>query len=139
MKVYELSDKDKELIEAALEMEKQNHDYGLHYRVVACALRCGNGEVYRGINIGKIHNSCAEYVAFGAAISNGQREFDTIVAVHAEAKNNIVTPCGNCRQLMMEYCPDIFVIINDETGKPVKVRARELLPYAYEEIIINDC
>jgi len=135
---YELTEKDKELIRAAMETEKQNRDYGFHYRVVASALRAKDGKIYKGINIGKIHGSCAEFVAFGAAVADGQREFDTIVAVHSLAPNNIVTPCGNCRQLMMEYCPDIFVIVNDAFGKPVKVKAKDLLPFAYEEIIIGD-
>lgn len=137
MKTVELNEKDQELISIAIETEKENHDYGIHYRVVAAALRCKDGKVYKGINVGKIHSSCAEFIAFGTAIADGQRAFDTIVAVHAEAKNNLVTPCGNCRQLMMEYCPDIFVIINDENGKPVKIKAKDLLPFAYEEIIIN--
>ncbi len=138
MDKYELNGRDRELIQIALETEKQYHDYGFHYRVVACALRTRDGKIYKGINIGKIHSSCAEFIAFGSAVADGQREFDTIVAVHALAPNNIVTPCGNCRQLMMEYCPDIFVIINDENGKSVKVKAKDLIPFAYEEIIIGE-
>lgn len=137
MEIFQLTEKDRELIKTALRTEKENRDYDFHYRVVACALRCKDGKVYNGINIGKIHSSCAEFIAFGSAVADGQRNFDTIVAVHAEAKNNIVTPCGNCRQLMMEYCPDIFVIINDNDGNPAKVRARDLIPFAYEEIIIH--
>lgn len=138
MKKIKLNEEDRKLILEALETEKANHDYVFHYRVVACALRCKEGKIYKGINIGKIHSSCAEYIAFGSAVADGQRDFDTIVAVHAQAQNNIVTPCGNCRQLMMEYCPDIKVIINDENGKPVKVKAKDLLPFAYEEIIIDN-
>ncbi len=134
---YDLTKEDKELIDTALLTEAENHDYGEHYRVVACALRCKDGEIYKGINVGKIHGSCAEFVALGAAIADGRRAFKTIVAVHREAKNNLVSPCGNCRQLMMEYCPDIMVIVNDEQGKAVKVRAKDLIPYAYEEVIIN--
>jgi len=137
MKMYDLTEKDKELIALAIKTEQENHDYGLHYRVVACALRYKDGKIYKGINIGKIHSSCAEFIAFGTAIADGQRDFDTVVAVHAEAKNNIVTPCGNCRQLMMEYCPDIMVVINDDNGKPIKIKAKDLLPFAYEEIIIK--
>lgn len=138
MKKQELDKSDIMLIDEAVKIEKSNHDYGFHYRVVACAIRTKDGIIYKGINIGKIHGSCAEFIALGSAIAEGERDFETIVAVHSGAKNNIVTPCGNCRQLLMEYCPEIKVIINDENGRPVKVAAKDLLPFDYREIPVSD-
>lgn len=44
---------------------------------------------------------------------NIHRSFDTIVAVHKDFPNKVIEPCGNCRQLLIEYCPDIKVILND--------------------------
>lgn len=41
-----------------------------------------------------------------------------------------IPPCGNCRQMLFEYCPDIKVIVNDEKGNFIKVKARDLLPFA---------
>ena len=71
----------------------------------------------------------------GIAISAGEREFDTIVAVHDKHLNFVLPPCGNCRQMMFEYCPDIKVIVNDENGKLIKVTARDLLPFAWEPVV----
>ena len=56
--------------------------------------------------------------------------FDTIVAVNEKYVNSVIPPCGNCRQMLLEYCPDIKVILNDENGSLIKVKARELLPFA---------
>ena len=133
---YPLTDGDKELIRAALDILERNFDDGVYHHTVGCALRCKSGKVYRGVNCDGIHGSCAEYVTVGIAISAGEREFDTIVAVHEKARNCIFSPCGNCRQMLFEYCPDIKVIVNDETGNPIKVSARDLLPFPWQSV---DC
>ena len=71
----------------------------------------------------------------GMAVSAGEKEFDTIVAVHDRHLNYAIPPCGNCRQMLYEYCPDIKVIVNDEYGNLIKVRARDLLPFAWQQVI----
>ncbi|MGN0493915.1 MAG: cytidine deaminase family protein [Acutalibacteraceae bacterium] len=135
MKRIELTKKDSELIEKGLNTLKDNFDDGVYHHTVGCAVLCKNGKIYTGVNCDGIHGSCAEYITLGAAISAGEREFDTIVAVHEKALNCIIPPCGNCRQMLFEYCPDILVIVNDENGKPIKVKARDLLPFAWEPVI----
>lgn len=50
-------------------------------------------------------------------------EFDAIVAVNKAAQNSVLAPCGNCMQMIFEYAPDIKVIVNDETGTLIKVKA----------------
>jgi len=66
----------------------------------------------------------------GTAITAGEREFDTIVAVKSPKKNNtLIPPCGNCRQLLMQYAPDIKVLIQTEDGIQ-KFFIKELLPYS---------
>lgn len=111
-------------------------DDGTYYHTVGSAVRCKNGKIYRGVNCDGIHGSCAEYIAMGTAISAGEREFDTIVAVRDKAPNNIVAPCGNCRQMLIEYSPDIKVILNDDNNKMVKVDIKDLIPFAWKPIEI---
>jgi cytidine deaminase len=135
MKKYKITEKDKELIEIGLEALKKNFDDGIYKHTVGCALLSKNGNIYSGVNCDGIHGSCAEYVTVGTAISAGEREFDTIVAVHDKAMNFVISPCGNCRQMLFDYCPDIKVILNDESGKLIKVRARDLLPFAWQPVI----
>ena len=135
MKKYDITNTDRELIEIAFKCLTENFDDGIYNHTVGCALLCKNGEIYKGVNCDGIHGSCAEYITIGIAISNGEREFDTIVAVHDKAPNCVVSPCGNCRQMLFEYCPDIKVIVNDENGNLIKVTAKDLLPFSWQPVI----
>lgn len=124
------------MIESAMQVIEGNFDDGTYYHTVGSAVWCKNGKIYRGVNCDGIHGSCAEYIAMGTAISAGEREFDTIVAVRDKAPNNIVAPCGNCRQMLIEYSPDIKVILNDDNNKMVKVDIKDLIPFAWKPIEI---
>jgi cytidine deaminase len=135
MEVFDITEQDKELIESALEVLKKNFDDGVYNHTVGCALRCKNGNIFLGVNCDGIHGSCAEFIAIGAAITAGEREFDTIVSVHDKAQNYLLPPCGNCRQMLIEYCPDINVILNDKNGYMIKVKIKDLLPLPYTHII----
>ncbi|MBE5959003.1 MAG: cytidine deaminase [Lachnospiraceae bacterium] len=130
-----MNENDKLLIEKGLEVLKNNFDDGIYNHTVGCAIRCKNGNVYTGVNCDGIHGSCAEYITIGTAISAGERDFDTIVAVHDKHLNCVIPPCGNCRQMLFEYCPNIKVIVNDENGKLIKVEAKDLLPFAWQSVI----
>ncbi len=134
MERYAVTEKDRELIALGLQVLAENFDDGVYNHTVGCALLCKNGKVYKGVNCDGIHGSCAEYITVGMAISDGEREFDTIVAVHEKAPNCVVPPCGNCRQMLLEYCPDVKVIVNDESGELIKVVARDLLPFAWQRV-----
>ena len=135
MQRFPVTPKDMELIRAGLKVLADNFDDGVYRHTVGCALMTRDGKVFTGVNCDGIHGSCAEYVTMGCAISSGERDFDTIVAVHEKHLNGVIPPCGNCRQMLFEYCPDIFVIVNDEDGRLIKVRARDLLPFAWQPVV----
>ena len=134
MQLYEISEQDKELIEVALKTLQKNFDDGIYHHTVGAAVRCKNGKIYSGVNCDGVHGSCAEYITIGMAISAGERAFDTIVAVHDKAPNCLVAPCGNCRQMLFEYCPDIKVILNDDNSNMIKVCVKDLLPFAWKPV-----
>ena len=118
MTFYEITEADRELIGEAMATLQKNFD--------AINVNCDG-----------IHGSCAEYVAVGAAVNAGYRAFDTIVATHLKAPNGVVSPCGNCRQMLFTYDPEVRVIVNNDEGELVKVGIRDLLPFAYEEIPLD--
>ena len=135
-RIVKLNEQDKELIQLATKVASANADiYPKPSMTVGCVLKAKSGKVYKGVNIYTSHSICAEQVAFGQALANGEREFDTIVAVKMNDDNtsNVITPCGVCRYLFDKFGVDINVIVNDpKNNKTLKVKAEELLPYAFK-------
>lgn len=125
-----LTEKDEALILAAQEAIRANYDAVRCNHTVGAAVQCKSGRVYVGVNVYSLHGACAEQVALGTAITQGEREFEAIVAVRGEKGEEIIPPCGNCRQMLNDYMAECEVILSAE-GKRMKVRAKELLPFAY--------
>ena len=42
-------------------------------------------------------------------------------------------PCGSCRQVMMEFAPELEVICLNGQGQAKSFRLRELLPYGFDQ------
>lgn len=132
MKIYEITEKDRELINIALEVLQKNFDDGIYHHTVGCAVLCKDGKIFSGVNCDGNHGSCAEYITMGIAVSAGEREFETIVATNERSLNCVLSPCGNCRQMLYEYCPNIKVVVNDDNGNLIKVMAKDLLPFPWK-------
>lgn len=84
---------------------------------VGAALLGQDGQIYTGCNIENAAytpTNCAERTAFFKAISEGEHHFTAICIVGGKdgKLTDYTTPCGVCRQVMMEFCePDTFQII----------------------------
>ncbi len=57
MERYQITEKDKELIEIGLQVLENNFDDGIYNHTVGCALLCKNGDIYKGVNCDGIHGS----------------------------------------------------------------------------------
>ena len=125
-----LADRDYELLAEARIAIRPNYDEVNCNHTVGAAVRCTSGKIYIGVNVYSLHGACAEQVAIGTAITNGEREFDTIVAVRGKEGEEIIPPCGNCRQILHDYMPECEVILS-VNGEMRKVEAQELLPFSY--------
>jgi cytidine deaminase len=101
---------------------------------VGAALRTRTGEIVTGCNIENATYGltvCAERTAIMKAVSEGLREFDAI-AVVARSKRP-TAPCGSCRQLLWEFCGDIWVHMADVSGRRViSHRVKDLLPLPFD-------
>ena len=130
MKYLDIDATDQKLIDEAISVISKNYSEPRH--TVGAAVLCSSGRVYTGVNVESCgYGPCAEPIAIGSAISQGEREIVTIVAVSVHGKHYpVIPPCGNCRQLLFDYAPDCMVIIphNDIV---VKILVRELIPDAY--------
>ena len=120
-----------DLIAEAQKAIRLNYDPEDCRHTVGAAVRCKNGKIYVGVNVYSLHGVCAEQVAIGTAITNGERDFDAIVAVRGKEGEEIIPPCGNCRQIMHDYMPECDVIVS-ALGGLKKMKAKDLLPFAYE-------
>ena len=125
-----LTDSDYDVIEAAQKAIQRNYDAIHDNHTVGAAVRCKSGKIYSGVNVYSIHGACAEQIAIGTAITQGEREFETVVAVMGKDGAQIIPPCGNCRQIMYEYMPECDVILSVDWQNR-KIKAKELLPFPY--------
>jgi len=101
-----------------------------NYRVGA-AIRTKTGRVFTGVNVENAsypETMCAERVAIFKAVSEGEREFEVISVV----TDNGGSPCGGCRQVLVEFGLDTMVLIANGEGKLLKeMTVKELLPEAF--------
>lgn len=101
---------------------------------VGAALLMKDGTIFRGANIENASfglTNCAERTALFKAYSEGNREVQA-VAVIADTKEP-VSPCGACRQVMMELCgPNVPVYLGNLGGKIDITSVAKLLPGAFE-------
>ena len=124
---------EKQLCELAVAMLERAYVPYSHFPVGA-ALLCKDGTVFTGCNIENAAYGatvCAERTAIFKAVSEGHREFDTLVI--AGRSDGYCVPCGTCRQVMMEFAPVLTVICLNRKGESRKFALRELLPYGFDQ------
>ena len=98
---------------------------------VGCALISGQDNVYLGICAAVGSNTfCAEQIAVGSMLTDGEYDVKKIVAVWKNEKDEVfvLSPCGNCRQFIYQINEnnlDADVILD----KDKTVKLKELLPY----------
>lgn len=115
-----------ELIASAKAAREQAYAPYSNFKVGA-ALLGKSGRVYTGCNVENAAygpSMCAERTAIFKAVSEGEREFEAIAVV----SENGVSPCGTCRQVMMEFAPDMTVFISNTRGNTRITTVRDLLP-----------
>ena len=132
-----LSAADHALIAAAHDVLARH--YKPFWHTVAAAIRGADGRVWTGLHLGATVGRlsiCAEAVALGRALLEGANSIDTVVAVRhpkpdeADRELAVVPPCGACREMFLDHCPDTLVIVHGPLGL-VKVPVRTLLPAPY--------
>ncbi|HQF15859.1 MAG TPA: coenzyme F420-0:L-glutamate ligase [Methanotrichaceae archaeon] len=96
---------------------------------VGAALLAGSGRIYTAGNVENASSGagiCAERAAVIKAISSGEREMAALAVVGDTEEP--ITPCGICRQMLVEFGSDIEVVMVNRDGRAVLATAAELLP-----------
>lgn len=121
-----------ELVAASHEAKKMSYCPYSKFPVGA-ALLCQDGTVFQGCNVENASYGltiCAERTALVKAVSSGHRKFKAI-AISSDLTNSIITPCGACRQFMVEFGADwdVYMTKPDLTYKHMKTG--DLLPMGF--------
>ncbi|MFD6415928.1 cytidine deaminase [Streptomyces sp. NPDC060194] len=119
---------DHELVRAAAEVARTRCRGDDH--TMAAAGRAPDGRIVTAVNAYHFTGGpCAELVLIGTAAAQGIYELSTIVAV-GDRERGVVPPCGRCRQVLLDYFPEVRVVVG--AGERVRaVPVTELLPETY--------
>mgnify|MGYP000927463726 CR=1 FL=1 len=99
---------------------------------VGAALLAVSGEIYTGCNIENASFAatiCAERVAIYKAVSEGVTQFEAIAI--ASDSHEPCPPCGICRQVMVEFSPDMKVLMIGNNAV-IERSASDLLPSTFQ-------
>ena len=104
---------------------------------VGAALRTKSGKIYTGCNIENngIQSLCAERTAFAKALSEGEREFESITVLGAPAGEKAIDeclPCGYCRQFMNEFVDKNFKVYAKQGDEIRSYTMEDLLPHSFK-------
>ncbi|NED34580.1 cytidine deaminase [Streptomyces sp. SID8499] len=129
-------DVDHELVRAAAEVARTRCRGDNH--TMAAAARARDGRIVTAVNAYHFTGGpCAELVLIGAAAAQGVYELETVVAV-GDRDRGVVPPCGRCRQALLDYYPELRIIVGGGEGEGEgqgqglrAVPVAELLPSTY--------
>ena len=99
---------------------------------VGAAFRMSDGSVIGGCNIENASYGaaiCAERAALAAALAAGRRDF--VALAIATAARDPSPPCGICRQVLIEFAPDLTIRSYNEAGRFATYELADLLPESF--------
>lgn len=128
---------EKLLIKKAKEARENSYSPYSNFAVGA-ALLTEEGKIFTGCNVENAVyglSNCAERTAIFKAVSEGYRRF-TAIAVVADT-DEVCKPCGSCRQVFIEFNPDMEVIMSNLNGDVEIKKAVQLLPGSFSRKQLN--
>jgi cytidine deaminase len=120
-----------QLIEAAITARQRAYAPYSKFPVGA-ALLTPDGQIFTGCNVENASYGltiCAERAAVFSAISAGRQRFELLAVATAGGSS----PCGACRQVLVEFSPALPIILVDvdRPGEITESTIQELLPAAF--------
>lgn len=107
--------------------------YAPHSRLkVGAALEGEGGAIYAGCNVENASfglTMCAERVALGCALAQGERGFRRLLIYTQDAEP--LPPCGACRQVLAEFCEELPIVSVGRGGARRTFDMADLLPDAF--------
>ena len=117
------------LIQSASEMLARSGDGNNH--TVAASVYADDGLIYSGMNLFHFTGGpCAEIVALARLASDAPGATPLAIVAVADRERGVIAPCGRCRQILTDYCPDVQIVLRTEQGIQA-VPLAATLPYGY--------
>lgn len=125
---------EKRLIDAATDVRQRAHAPYSGYRVGAAVLD-ENGHIHTGCNVENAaypEGICAEASAIGSMVAAGGQRIVAIAAVGGAEDIEACTPCGGCRQRILEFADESTrIILIGEGQRTDSFSMDELLPASF--------
>lgn len=99
---------------------------------VGAAVLTASGQIFPGCNIENAAypvTLCAERVALFSAYAAGERDIVAIAVI--TATDAVASPCGACRQVILELAPHSTVLLLNTRGDQQITTPQALLPAAF--------
>ncbi len=128
---HDPSDDDRKLIDAARQARERAYAPYSQFQVGA-ALRDDAGAIFAGVNVENASlglSVCAERNAIFAMVAQGGRGPSSIAIVTADATPT--APCGACRQVLVEFAPELEILLANLDGDVLRFSIEELLAYPF--------
>jgi cytidine deaminase len=126
------SDMHEGLLEAAMAALKNAHAPYSNFAIGAAVLGT-DGNIYGGCNVENAsypEGICAEASAIGAMVTGGGKAIQQICVV--SAVDDLVTPCGGCRQKIRELASkNVQIFVCGPDGLKRQFSLEELLPVSF--------
>ncbi len=126
----------KEIIKLAREAAENAYAKYSNYRVGA-AIELKDGTIIQGCNVENAVYGltlCAERTAMFNMISKGFKKDDVVSFGLYVGSKTLGTPCGSCRQVMVELIPmDTIIHMGCDSDETMSKTVSELLPFTWSE------
>ncbi|MBR8700977.1 Cytidine deaminase [Fusobacterium sp. DD29] len=126
----------KDILDKAFEAMENAYAPYSKYHVGAC-VKTKDGKYHIGANIENASyglTNCAERSTLFHVYSLGYRQKDIESMALVTGGNTLGTPCGACRQVMVELLNrDTPVVIANKHNKAMVTTIEELLPYSFTD------
>lgn len=129
-------DLNRQLVAAAFDVIAKRYVIGRHQ--IGSAILSSSGTIYLGIHIEAMvgrASICAEAVALGAARLADESPLIAVASVRypkpeESGPARVVPPCGLCRELLLDYAPDMIAVVM-VAGVAFPTPLADLLPHKY--------
>lgn len=116
------------LIKAAKEALKNSYSPHSGFKV-GSAILTKKGKIFKGTNVefdALTLTVCAERAALFNGITDGSRDFKSIAI--ATSSSEFIYPCGLCRQALVEFNPQLEVILITKNNKTKTFILKDIIP-----------